>query len=168
MARLRLLVVAIALGAVVSGQGVPLEYQVKAAYLFNFLQFVEWPQDAAEGPLVMCVARPNPFGDHLADTLRGESVGGRRIDVRVIGDPDGTCDVLFIPREASADPYLQSARSTPTLTIGEAPGFLQRGGLINFIREGANVRFEIDEAAARRAGLRISSRLLRLARMPAA
>ena len=168
MDRLRLLVVVAALGAVVSAQEVPLEYQVKAAYLFNFLQFVEWPEDATDGPLVVCVAQPNPFGDRLANTLRDELVSGRRIDLRVIGDPDGTCNVLFIPRDAPADPYLQTTRATATLTVGESPGFLRRGGLINFIRAGANVRFEIDEAAARRAGLRISSRLLRLARVPAA
>jgi hypothetical protein len=156
-----------AFGPAVWAQEVPLEYHVKAAYLFNFVQFVEWPAGSADGPLVICVARPSPFGDVLASTLRDERVGGRPIDVRVIGDPDGSCHVLFIPRDAPAAAYLQSTRSSPTLTVGESAGFLRGGGIINFIREGANIRFEIDEAAARRAGLRISSRLLRLARMPA-
>ena len=167
MVRFHLLVALVAAGAVTSAQEVPLEYQVKAVYLYNFAQFVEWPAGSADGPLLICVARPNPFRDLLAATVRGESIGGRRIEVRDIGDPDGSCDVLFIPRSAPADAYLRSTRSTPTLTVGESEGFLRRGGIINFIREGANIRFEIDEAAARRAGLRISSRLLRLARMPA-
>jgi hypothetical protein len=166
VARFRILLLALLAAAPVRTQEVPVEYQVKAAYLYNFARFVEWPARVLTERLNICVARPSPFGDVLSNTVRDETVGGRQVAAREIGDPDGSCQVLFIPRDAPADIYLRTARGTPTLTVGESPTFIRQGGIVNFIREGANVRFEIDEEAARRAGLRISSRLLRLARPP--
>lgn len=150
----------------VEAQGVSLEYQVKAVYLFNFAKFVEWPPAAAEGPLTLCVAGRNVFGDVLAETVRGEMIGGRPLAVRVILEPQPGCHVLFVPRGAAAGAYLRAVRSSPVLTVGESPEFLAEGGIANFILDGANVRFEIASEAAERNGLRISSRLLRLARGP--
>jgi hypothetical protein len=145
-------------------QDVPLEYRVKAAYLFNFVKFVEWPAAAAAGPLTICVAGRNVFGDVLADTVSGETLDGRPLAVRVILEPDPGCHILFVPRGAAVTAYLRSSRGLPMLTVGESPDFLAQGGLVNFVLEGGNVRFEIAVEAAERAGLRISSRLLRLAR----
>ena len=146
----------------VRAQATPLEYQVKAAYLLNFVKFVEWPKELNTGPVTICVARPNPFGESLNDIVRGETISGRPIAVRTIGAPEMGCHVVFVPRGASASAYLAAARGTPTLTVGEEPHFIEQGGIINLVLTGGNVRFEINQQAAIRAGLTISSRLLRL------
>src|SRR4051812_12349168 len=161
MRRLLAVFVIVTGAAPVAAQDVPLEYRVKAAYLYNFLKFVEWPADTAN-PFTICVAGKNPFGDVLADTVRGERIGGRAVVTRNVSEPDAGCHVLFIPRGTAAAPYLRDARST--LTVGETADFLAQGGAIAFVQEGANVRFQINDASARRAGLQISSRLLRLSR----
>ena len=145
-------------------QEVPLEYRVKAAYLFNFAKFVEWPGPGATGPITICVAGRNVFGEALTDTVRGEAINGRPLAVRVILEPQPGCHIVFVPRGAAAPAYLRGTRSFPSLTVGEAPDFIEQGGIVNFKLEGANVRFEIDAGAAEKSGLRISSRLLRLAR----
>ena len=146
-------------------QDVALEYRVKAAFLYNFARYVEWPATAAAGPLILCIAEHNPFGDALDDTLSGERIDGREVVARVITRPTGACHLLFVPQDVSAAAYVRD-RLAPTLTVGESDGFIAGGGMVNFVREGTNVRFEIDATAAERAGLRISSRLLRLARRP--
>lgn len=143
-----------------------LEYQVKAAYLYNFVKFIDWPSAARQGPLTICTAGMNPFGMTLDDLIRGESIGGRAIAARTIQSPQADCDVVFVPRSVAAGDYLRAARTAPILTVGETPDFVTQGGIINFVRDAGMVRFEIDQAAARRAGLVISSRLLRLAREP--
>jgi YfiR/HmsC-like len=145
---------------------VSLEYQVKAAYLFNFAKFIEWPSEARTGPLTICVAGANPFGDVLTETLRGEMVHDRELASRLISDPEPGCHMIFVPQGAESTSYLRAARGSPTLTVGESADFISQGGIINFILERGKVRFEIDSKAAERAELRISSHLLRLARAP--
>jgi hypothetical protein len=165
---MRLIILALVLvaSAAVRAQDVPLEYRVKAAYLFNFAKFVEWPAAAAAGPISICVAGRNVFGDALAETVRGEAVNGRPFAVRVILEPEPGCHIIFVPQGAAVAAYLRAARTSPALTVGESADFIEQGGIVNFTLEGANVRFEIDPQAAERVGLRISSRLLRLARGP--
>ena len=141
------------------------EYRVKAVYLFNFVKFIEWPAKAESGPLTICVAEHNPFGDALIEAVRGELVNDRPVTTRVIKAPDPACHVVFVPQSAKAKPYLDAARATPTLTVGEAPGFIREGGIVSFILDQGKVRFEIDPMAAENARLRISSHLLRLARI---
>jgi hypothetical protein len=141
------------------------EYEIKAAFLYNFVRLVEWPPGAGAGPVVICVARANPFGSALEETVRGESVAGRAIAVRVIPQPADDCDVLFIPAQAAARDYLRAVDGEPVLTVGESADFIQRGGMVNFVIEEERVRFEINPMAATRANLRISSRLLQLARL---
>ncbi len=147
------------------GQDASLEYQVKAAYLFNFTKFVEWPAAALPDgePLTICVAGENPFGPTLDATIRGESVNGRPLQARAAQPPAG-CHVVFVPRGVDAAAALRPFRSLPALTVGESDGFLRRGGMINFVIDDGRVRFEINQEAAERAHVRISSRLLRLAR----
>jgi hypothetical protein len=145
-------------------QEVPLDYRLKAAYLLNFIKFVEWPPATGSGPFTMCIARHNPFGEVLAATLGGETGDGRPIHVRIIATPEPGCDVLFVPQDAPATPFLRAARGSPTLTVGESPRFTAQGGVINFVRQEGTVRFQINPGEAERAGLRISSHLLRLAR----
>jgi hypothetical protein len=157
-----LLFVAICVRPVVA-QDVTLEYRVKAAYLYNFVKFVEWPDASEKGPVNICVAGHNPFGHVLTDTVRGESIEGRPLTARVILEPEAGCDVLFIPDGAAASVYLKAARGMPTLTVGESDDFLQQGGIIEFVNDGHNVRFAISMDAADEAKLQVSSRLLRLA-----
>ena len=164
MTRLAVLLLVPLLAAPLRAQEISREYQVKAAYLYNFVKLVEWPE-RAEGPLVLCVAGRNPFGPVLETTVRGESVNGRPLQARVILEPDPGCHVVFVPRGANAPAYLRAARGTPTLTVGESDGFAAQGGVINFYMDGPNVRFEINPAAAEHHTLRISSRLMQLARL---
>jgi YfiR/HmsC-like len=148
------------------GQDPPLEYQVKAAYLYNFLKFVEWPARAVNGSLTICIAGRSPFGDALDDIVRDESIEGHAIAARVAAAPQPGCNVVFVPHDVPAAEFLRAARTAPVLTVGESADFIAQGGVINFVRDAGMIRFEIDQEAATRAGLRISSRLLRLARNP--
>ena len=151
-------------GPMVHAQDVSLEYQVKAVYLFNFVKFITWPSAPEPGPIAICVAGRNPFGEALQEAIRGEVIGERRLEARFIREPQPGCHVVFVPQGTDARPYLDAAGRTHTLTVGEEPGFLARGGIVNFILDGGSVRFEIDATAAERANLRISSHLMRLAR----
>ncbi len=147
-------------------QEAALEYQVKAAYLYNFIKFIEWPAGAVTRTLSICVAERNPFGSALDNIVRAETVGGHVIQVRVVPAPQADCQVVFVPRDVAAGEYLRAARAAPVLTVGEAADFIAMGGIINFVRDAGMIRFEIDQDGAMRAGLHISSRLLRLARPP--
>jgi hypothetical protein len=146
----------------------PTEYQVKAAYLANFTKFVEWPPGAItdDDPIPVCVAGQDPFGPALDAAVNGERVGGHPLVARRIGDMrdlDG-CRVLFVPsNEALIESAVVSAERMPILTVSDAPDFLKRGGMIEFVLASNRVRFEINLAAARTAGLNLSSELLRVA-----
>jgi hypothetical protein len=169
MRRLLAAVLLCAGAAVTSAQDADLEYRVKAAYLFNFTKFIEWPSAAFVGgrsfSFSICVAGRNPFGPALTTTLIGETAAGLPLAARVVnaGGAAG-CHVLFVPAGVAAGPYLRNVDRSPVLTVGESPDFLADGGIINFVRDGGRVRFEINQAAAERAQLRISSRLLQLGR----
>ena len=145
------------------------EHDVKAAFVYNFTKFVEWPASAfpdAQSPLQLCVLGD----DRLARALQavaGEEVGGRRLNVVRTGDAGrlAGCHTLFIgpAEEERASRVLSSLRGEPVLTVGDARGFIERGGIINFVLEGSKIRFEINQESAERAGLKISAKLLRLA-----
>ena len=150
-----------------SAQDAGLEYRVKAAYLFNFTKFVEWPDAAVQNIAAfnICAAGRNPFGPALSSTFVGETAAGLPLMARVVGaDTVSSCQVLFVPRGVAAAAYLRAVGASPVLTVGESPDFLAQGGAINFVIEGGRVRFAINQAAAERARLRISSRLLQLGR----
>jgi len=164
----RLLLTALVIGAV---RGAPLaqdvsrEYRVKAAYLYNFVKYVEWP-DTSKGRILICVAGQNPFGTVLESLIRNERVHGVPLATEVIIEARTDCDVLFTPRtSAGISAYLRGAAGLPTLTVGETPRFVEQGGMIGFYTDGVNVRFEINPDAATRAKLKISSRLLQLAKI---
>lgn len=165
--RRRAAIVLLVTAAAVSprAQDVPPEYRVKAAFLYNFVKFVEWPAAESSAAIAICVAGRNPFGSLLDTLVRGEAINGRRLETRVILEPDPACDVVFIPDGAATTVYLRAARGHPILTVGETGGFIAQGGIARFYIDGGNVRFEINRGAAERAGLRISSRLLQLARI---
>jgi hypothetical protein len=139
-----------------------LEYRVKAEHLVNFTKFVDWPDAGDASPLSICVAEVNPFGTALSDLVSGEHVNGRLLQARVVRQTRG-CHVLFIPKRVAHGLYLRAVEKNGLLTVGETPAFLNDGGIINFVLDQGRIRFEIDQDAAVRANLVISSRLLRLA-----
>jgi YfiR/HmsC-like len=145
------------------------EYQLKGAFLLNFARYIEWP-DAAfaseTSPLSICVTEPNPFGKTLEKLIAGESVGAHPVSARVVS-PDALtgCHMVFVPRTSRDDTVtvLRSTQKNPVVTVGEESGFTTAGGIINLVNREGRIRFEINAAAARRKGLRISSRLQALA-----
>jgi hypothetical protein len=152
-----------------SAQG--LEYEVKAAFIYNFVQFVEWPPAAlgdSSAPFRMCLYADDPFGQRLARMVRGEQLKGRPTVVeRVpVNAPVSHCHLLFVPatQAGRAAAAIRSAASGPVLAIGESPDFLRSGGMINLVVEGGRVRFDVNAAAAAARGLTVSSKLLRIAR----
>jgi hypothetical protein len=150
--------------ALPAAQEVTQEYRVKAGFLYNFVKYVEWPEPIT-GPIRICVAGQNPFGTVLTDLLRNERVRGAALTAAAIPGPEPGCHVVFTPRTSNVQAYVRAAAGTPTLTVGETVDFIQLGGMINFTLEQGKVRFEINRSAAERVGLRISSRLLQLARL---
>jgi hypothetical protein len=148
----------------------PREYQLKAVFLFNFAQFVEWPPAAFAGPgspIVIGVLGSNPFGSFLEETVRGERVAGRPIEVeryRRVEDIK-TCHVLFISQSESSrlDQILASLKDRSILAVSDSEDFSRRGGMIRLATVQNKIRLIINNDAARAANLTISSQLLRSA-----
>lgn len=148
-----------------SGAG---EYEVKAAFLYNFARFGEWPGAAftEAGRLRLCVLGADPFGGSLA-AVAGKPVGTRNLDVARIDSVDDArrCQILFISGTnlAAAVQVMRRIERLPVLTVAEMPDFARSGGAIEFNLVDNRVRFSINPAAAQRAGITLSSQLLRLA-----
>jgi len=146
----------------------PTQYEVEAAYLFNFGKFVAWPPGAqADSPFLICVLGDDPFGPILDRTVTGETVKDRPVHGKRISRPqDATaCSILYISSSESARlsrilPVIQEA---PVLTVSDIPGFAQQGGMIQFVLRDGRVRFEVNLAPTRRNGLTLSSELLKVA-----
>jgi len=152
----------------------PTEYQIKAAFLYNFAKFVEWPTDAfadPRAPIVVGIVGEDPFGSVLDKIVLGKTVNGRVLEIkRLKPGPDlRNCHILFLnsSEKKHLAPILESLQGSSVLTVGETDRFAQSGGVINFIFEENKVRFEINSETAARAGLKISSKLLALARIVA-
>jgi hypothetical protein len=146
------------------------ETQVKAIFLFNFAKYVEWPATAftnAAAPITIGVMGTDPFGDNLQHDIEGKTINGRPFVIKHLAtDSDlSGCQILFISdSEASRmEEILDKAGALPILTVGEDEQFAQKNGIINFVLKDRKVRLEIDLAAAKKAGLTISSRLLAVA-----
>ena len=151
------------------------EYLIKAGFIYNFAKFVEWPSTAfadADSPIVIGVLGNDPFGPMIDRIVEDKKIGNRGFivkrfkwgkDLRDLRD----CKILFISasEKAHIDDVLQMVKGQPILTVGETPGFAERGGMIRFVLEDNRVRFEVNVDAARQAELNISSRLLTLARI---
>ncbi len=148
------------------------EYQVKAVFLFNFLQFVEWPKDAFDNPRApvrIGVLGEDPFGAALDAAVRGETIDHRPLVVRRsnrIEDLED-CHMLFVGGDLRhrLEGVLSRLSSQPILTVSEIDGFARHGGVIAFYQDGKKVRFEINIAAARHHRLKLSSELLSLGRV---
>jgi hypothetical protein len=146
------------------------EYRVKAAFIFHFAQLVDWPPEtrtSAANSLFLCTIGDDPFQGALESTVAGKAVGDRILRVRHLKQADDmqACHVLFLGKAQSKriPMLLADLHNAPVLTVGESPGFLVAGGMICFVLEDNNVRFEINLDAAASARLKIGSRLLILA-----
>jgi hypothetical protein len=147
------------------------EYELKAAFLFNFAKFVEWPAWTFEraGGVVFTVLGEDPFGAALERIARDERVQGRAIIVRRARRVEevGPCHILFVRRRDGdgLDDLIRSASAPYRLLVGEDSGFAERGGGIGFFFEQRRIRFTINLGATERAGLKVSSKLLKIARV---
>lgn len=145
------------------------EQEIKAAYLFNFTRYVDWPAgafEAPDAPVNLCVLGEAGFGEIVRRTVQGRRSRGRPVRVLEPDEPSqaADCHIAFLPsRPREARVWLQSLRRAATLTVGDGPEFLRRGGMIAFVTVDQTLRFEIDAAAVRHASLQISSRVLALA-----
>jgi YfiR/HmsC-like len=145
------------------------EFEVKAAFLYKFASFVEWPHDARNLPVFICVAGQDPFGGALDRVVKGKTINGREFVIRRLksGDAVGECHILFISgsERKRLRMALDRVQSAPVLTVGDMPEFCENGGAINFGVSDNRVQLEINPGATERAGLQVSSRLLSLAKI---
>lgn len=147
------------------------EYEIKAAYLYNFAKFVEWPTEAlpdSSSTIHICVLGEDPFGPTL-ESIRDNIVRGRKLTIRRVTQPAGgpSCNVLFISssERKRMREVVTSLGTSSVLTVGDMDSFAELGGMINLVTERNRVRFEINVEAAEHARLKISSQLLNLARV---
>ena len=151
------------------GQTVAGENRLKAAYIWRFPHYFTWPQTALDGrnTVDICLARPHPFRSDLEDFVKGETLSGRPLVVTPRDTADGVtgCQVLVFagPLDAAGLALLKQAASRPILTIGDSDRFLQSGGIVALHLFNNHIRFDVSVAHAQRAGLQVSSQLLRLA-----
>ena len=151
-------------------ESLPKEYQVKAAFIYNFTQFAEWPAEAfasAEAEFVIVVAGTDPFEGALDKAMSGKSVGSHPVTVKHVGSANEitTCHLLYIG--ASQESWMSTlvAGGKPTLYVGESDSFLESGGTIRFFMAENKLRFEVNLDAVEKARLKISSKLLKLAQI---
>ena len=145
------------------------EYEVKAAFLLNFAKFVDWPPAAfaaSDSPIAICILGKDPFGQSIDNVVQGEVVNGRRVVVKRIDQAPASqaCQILFTQESGSDLTAILSGLTPGVLTVGEGDKFISDGGMIGFAIENRRVRFDINEKAAEVADLKLSSRLLSVAR----
>ena len=166
---------AVGAGAQSSDSSASSEYLIKAGFIYNFAQLVQWPSVAfsqPDSPIVIGILGTDPFGPTIDRVIENKKLDGRNLvvkrlkwskDLKDLKD----CNILFVSSSETQhiDDVVNMVKWLPILTIGETPGFATRGGIINLILEGNKVRFEVNNEAAKQANLNISSRLLALARI---
>lgn len=144
------------------------EYQLKAVFLFNFVQFVEWPAEifpTAESPIVIGILGKDPFGSFLEETIRGEQVNGRPIVIEHFSNTKEikNCHILFINAATTRlDDVLKSLEGKNILTVSDANNFAKQGGMIRFKNESNKIKLQINLKAVKVTDINISSKLLRL------
>jgi hypothetical protein len=149
----------------------PTDYQVKAAYLYNFAKFVSWPpKPDASTPsksFDLCVLGKDPFGPLLDSTVADETIDGKKVVVSRISKAQDSapCSLVFVSHSEAErlKPVLEALRSSNALTVSDIPGFADQGGMIGFVIAENRVRFEVNLVAAQHAGLALSSELLKVA-----
>ncbi len=159
-------------------QKAPTEYEVKAAFLYNFLKFVEWPPKAfaaKDTPIVIGIVGTDPFSEPggstnlLEQAVAGKNIEERKLLVRRVEAGAGLQDCQLIFISSSEKPHLKDIldqlKDSPALTVSELDDFCQLGGIINFVKQAGKIRFEINAAEAEAHHLKISSRLLNVAKI---
>ncbi len=148
----------------------PNEYQVKAAFLYNFGRFVDWPSDSVAGEdhsFDICVIGRDPFGRAIDDAIAGGSIDGKPVAAKRILKPQDAlnCRILFISssEESRLKTILDAVDKSSILTVSDLPQFVQKGGMIQFVLTDNKIRFEVDLASAEKAHLTLSSELLKIA-----
>jgi YfiR/HmsC-like len=175
LAGLILFVCALLSGAPLAAQSPALtEYEIKAGFLFNFTKFVEWPSGSfvnAGAPIILGIVGESPFGNLLIEAVAGKSVNGRLVQVRQMGENQNlqSCQILFVaPKDKRhAAKILEKLKGASVLTVGEGSSFSQSGGMIAFLVEGNKVRLEIDLQSVADAHLKISAKVIAVARIVA-
>jgi hypothetical protein len=159
-------------GVVMAAPGISQEYEVKAAFLFNFAKFVAWPTAAfkdTQEPLRLCVLGHDPFGQSLKSLVAGETINQRPIVIVDARDTDRItdCHMLFISRSEQQRilEILDGIGASAVLTVSEVDEFASHGGNLNFFVEDSRIRFEVNPASANRQGLRLSAQLVKLGRL---
>jgi len=148
------------------------EYQVKAAFLFSFAKFIDWPPGSfasPQSPFSICILGADPFGPAIDDSLRGKTIGDRAVVVRRAREPGEVrrCQIVFISSSENRrlSEILSSLQGASVLIVGDADHFADSGGTIGLMLEENRIRFAINTDAAESAGLKISSKLLALAKI---
>jgi len=148
------------------------EYRLKLAFIYNFAQFTQWPPEAFRdpaAPLTVCVVGQDPFAGEMEQTLHGRRAAGHPVEIKRLkleDDPKG-CHMIFVRanEKRAAGKILSAVRGSNTLTVGESRGFAELGGVINLVLDDNKLRFEVNLNAATQSRLRISSKVLALAKI---
>jgi hypothetical protein len=148
------------------------EYAIKAAFLYQFLNYVEWPADSfaeKSAPFIIGVHDTNPFGNVLNQVTKDKKAADRSIEIRSLTSASDVteCHILFVPKavpKALQDAVIKAAHGSHTLTVGESDDFINRGGAARFFLEGNKVRFEFNKDVIAENNLKVSSKLLALAK----
>ena len=144
------------------------EYEVKAAFIFNFVKFTTWPREAdRNGPMRLCIAGRDPFGPLLESTIGEKTVRGRRFSIRrrALTDDLTGCQIVFVGDGDSGErlQLLESLKGHPILTVGDSDRFANEGGMVGFFEKQRRIRFAVNLDATARSDIRVSSKLLQLA-----
>lgn len=172
MAAAWLIVLLLAAGLVRADEPQYSEYQVKGAFLAKFAMFVEWPEKtfpSKQTPVVIGILGEDPFGPQFEAALKREGANGRPFVLKHFNTPKELtdCQILFVGASESQrwQEILEAARHKAILTVGDQERFARRGGMVNFIKEGDRLRFEVNAAAVEAGGLKMSAKLLQVARL---
>jgi hypothetical protein len=148
------------------------EYQVKAAFLFNFTQFVDWPESSFSGPqspLVIGILGADPFGNYLHDLIAGEKINQHPLEIKHFSNADeiGHCHILFInvADKKSIQAVIEKLKGKAILTVGDAHRFSRFGGMIGLYPKDDKVNIEVNLDAVKEGNLTISSKLLKLSKI---
>lgn len=145
------------------------EYQLKAIFLYNFSQFVEWPAasfSSEQASMVIGIVGKDPFGTYLEEAISGEKMNGHPLVIERYANADeiGACQILFInlPDTKSRDQAIAAVKDKNVLTVSDAPDFLEHGGMIKFFTRQGKLKLQVNLEVTKTANLEISSKLLRL------
>ena len=153
----------------ISAQTTSREYQIKAAFLFSFTQFIEWPDNAydhSSAPFIIGILGEDPFGPVIDQTVAGEKVNGHPIIIERYATVKDMrkCHIIFISKKVTNPEEVISALSnSKTLTVSDNSNFSKHGGMIMFMMQQNKTRFEINLSVAKASDIRISSKLLSVA-----